>query len=47
MNCGVHSFLDDYRFEQVYSKPVSSFNRIKNYKFLLSPDFSTYKEMDK
>lgn len=44
-NCGVHFFLDDYRFEEVYDKPDKAFNRICNYNFFLGPDFSIYKEM--
>ena len=46
-NCGVHFFLDDYRFECVYSKPEISQNRMLGYKFRLTPDFSEYREMDR
>lgn len=46
-NCrkGVHFFLDDYRFKVVYSKPASVIKKIRQYAFLLSPDFSVYSDM--
>ena len=44
-DCGVHFFIDDYRFFGVYDFPEKAFARICGYKFLLSPDFSLYKEM--
>ena len=43
--CGIHFFIDDYRFESVYQKPYEEFLKLKNYTFLLSPDFSLYAEM--
>lgn len=43
---GVHFFVDDYRFSGIYENPEKSFNRYSQYAFLLSPDFSTYAEMD-
>lgn len=42
---GVHFFVDDYRFESVYSNPYRSLNRLKKYAFLLTPDYSLYSEM--
>lgn len=43
---GVHFFVDDYRFESVYSNPNQSLERLKKYAFLLTPDFSLYSEME-
>lgn len=42
---GVHFFVDDYRFENVYAHPERSLKRFAQYAFLLTPDFSTYAEM--
>lgn len=43
--CGVHFFLDDYRFEHIYDYPQRTLNRYSQYKFLLTPDYSLYAEM--
>lgn len=43
---GVHFFVDDYRFEGIYQNPERTLSRYSQYKFLLTPDFSTYAEMD-
>lgn len=43
---GVHFFVDDYRFSGIYDNPERSFNRYAQYAFLLTPDFSTYADMD-
>lgn len=43
---GVHFFVDDYRFQGVYDNPDRTFERYSQYAFLLSPDFSTYSDMD-
>lgn len=43
---GVHFFVDDYRFKSIYDNPERSLNRYAQYAFLLTPDFSTYAEMD-
>ena len=43
---GVHFFVDDYRFEGVFNDPNRSFSRYSQYAFLLTPDFSTYVDMD-
>lgn len=43
---GVHFFVDDYRFEGIYNNPNKSLGKFSQYKFLLTPDFSTYAEMD-
>ncbi|MCR5234661.1 MAG: DUF4417 domain-containing protein [Lachnospiraceae bacterium] len=43
---GVHFFIDDYRFEGVYRNPERSLSRLSQYRFLLSPDYSTYSDMN-
>lgn len=43
---GVHFFVDDYRFLGIYDNPERTLNRYSQYKFLLTPDFSTYADMD-
>jgi hypothetical protein len=43
---GVHFFTDDYRFNGIYDHPERSLARYAQYAFLLSPDFSTYADMD-
>lgn len=42
---GVHFFVDDYRFSGIYNQPDKSLGKLAQYKFLLTPDFSTYAEM--
>ena len=42
---GVHFFIDDYRFEGVYRQPERSLEKLSQYEFLLTPDYSTYAEM--
>ena len=43
---GVHFFSDDYRFVGIYNNPERSWDKLKQYAFLLSPDYSVYAEMD-
>lgn len=43
---GVHFFVDDYRFSGVYDNPERTFERYSQYAFLLTPDYSTYADMD-
>lgn len=43
---GVHFFTDDYRFESMYNNPNRSLKKLSQYKFLLTPDFSIYSDMD-
>ena len=47
-NCrhGVHFFVDDYRFEGIYTHPERTLSKYSQYAFLLTPDFSTYADMD-
>ncbi|MGN0535584.1 MAG: DUF4417 domain-containing protein [Eubacterium sp.] len=41
----VHFFLDDYRFESIYNNPEKKIETLKQYKAVLTPDFSMYVEM--
>ena len=43
---GVHFFVDDYRFDGIYNHPERSLNKLSQYKFLCTPDFSLYYEME-
>lgn len=45
-NKGVHFFVDDYRFDGIYNNPDRSFLKYSQYAFLLTPDFSTYADMN-
>jgi hypothetical protein len=40
----VHFFLDDYRFETVWSRPRKALQALALYKTLLTPDFSLYRD---
>ena len=42
----VHFFLYDYKFERVWKDAEKDLERLKNYRAVLSPDFSMYKEMN-
>lgn len=44
--CGVHFFVDDYRFNGIYNNPEKSLKKFSQYAFLLTPDFSTYADMN-
>ncbi len=41
----VHFFLDDYRFESIYNDPEKKIEKLKQYKAVLTPDFSMFVEM--
>jgi len=41
-NGAVHFFLDDYRFESVWSHPNKALRYLSDFKTLLTPDFSLY-----
>ncbi len=43
--CGVHFFVDDYRFTSIYNNPHSNLKKFSQYAFLITPDFSTYADM--
>ncbi len=38
----VHFFLDDYRFETVWSRPRKALQYLRQFRTLLTPDFSLY-----
>ncbi len=38
----VHFFLDDYRFESVWSRPLKAFQAIQPFATVLTPDFSLF-----
>ncbi len=42
---GVHFYVDDYRFNGIYNNPEQTLQKYAQYRFLLTPDFSTYAEM--
>lgn len=42
----VHFFLYDYKFERVWKDAARDLERLKNYRAVLSPDFSMYIEMN-
>ncbi len=42
---GVHFFVDDYRFSSIYDHPERTLGKFSQYRFLLTPDFSTYADM--
>ena len=41
----VHFFLDDYRFETMWTKPRQSLSRVMRAGIALTPDFSLWREM--
>ena len=42
---GVHFFLDDYKFISVVKHPEKYLEKLKQYKFVITPDASLYNEM--
>lgn len=42
---GVHFFIDDKRFENIYLFPERSLNKIAQYRFVITIDYSLYREM--
>lgn len=40
----VHFFLDDYRFETVWNRPVKALIALAPYQTVLTPDFSLYRD---
>lgn len=44
---GVHFFIDDYRMEGIYRNPCRSEEKLSQYKFVITPDYSTYSNMDR
>ena len=43
---GVHFFVDDYNFRDIYDTPEKTLSLYSQYRFCCTPDFSTYSEMD-
>jgi hypothetical protein len=43
----LHFFIDDYRFERVWTRPEASYERIAEVGAALSPDFSVWRDMPK
>ena len=41
---GVHFFNDDYRFERCYTNPKKWIEELSNWKCVLSPDYSMFRE---
>ncbi len=41
----VHFFLDDYRFESIYNNPEKKIETLKQFKAVMTPDFSMFAEM--
>lgn len=46
-NTAVHFFLDDYRFETVWTKPERGLSRLTKIGAALTPDFSLWRNMPK
>lgn len=44
-HCNIHFFLADYLFERTWSKLTQTADFLKDYKTVLSPDFSLYTDM--
>ena len=47
LNRMVHFFLYDYKFEKIWQHPDDYVDKLKDYKGVLSPDFSMYLEMNR
>jgi hypothetical protein len=39
---GIHFFLDDHRFETVWTRPMGSLEALSQHQMVLTPDFSLY-----
>ena len=46
-SCGVHFFIDDYRFERVWQSPEKYTEILERHPFVIQTDFSTYTDMPK
>lgn len=44
-DCWLHFFVDDYQFERLWNKPEKYLPLLKQFKGVLSPDFSLYMDM--
>ena len=47
LNRMIHFFLYDYKFERVWKRPDFDLEKLKQYRAILSPDFSMYLEMNR
>lgn len=41
-NTGIHFYLDDYQFQRLWSMPDYYLPMLKQFKYVMTPDFSTY-----
>ena len=39
---GVHFYVDDYQFERVWQRPTVYLDRLRQYRYVIAPDFSIY-----
>ena len=44
---GIHFYIDDYKMEGLYYNHERSIHRIAQYKFVITPDYSLYRDMPK
>ena len=44
-NCGIHFYVDDYQFERLWNAPEKYIDVLREYKCILTPDFSLYMDM--
>ena len=44
-NKGVHFFIDDYQFARIWNNPERYVDKLKQYRAVLTPDFSPYCDM--
>lgn len=42
----IHFFIDDYQFERLWNSPEKYVGMLKKAKYVLTPDFSLYRDMD-
>lgn len=42
---GVHFFVDDYKMESIAKNPDKTIDRLSQYRYVLTPDYSLYQEM--
>lgn len=42
---GVHFYIDDYRMEGLYRNPEKYVDRLRQYRFIITPDYSLYRDM--
>lgn len=46
-NFGIHFFLDDYQFNRIWNNPDKYISLLKEFEYILSPDFSMYTDYPK